>query len=338
MSIINFFTKQFIDVIQWTEEEQHSVLMYAFPMEGKEIQNGATLVVRESQEAVFINEGNFADKFTAGTYRLTTKTLPVLTYLKNWDKLFESPFKSDVYFFSSREKIDQKWGTSSPLVIRDKEFGALSIRAFGNYAYKVSDVEIFFKKITGTSSVYTTEMMQEYLKGVIVTSLSTFLGQSQSSFIDMASNQVEFSKKILEALKVEFLSYGLELTKFFVQNISLPEELQAYLNKAASMKMIGDLGKYAQFQTAESITKAAENPGGIAGAGAGIGAGMAIGQMMQQTMQQPTPQAPLQPNDTSSIPAQDPISLLEKLGELHKKGVITEEEFLTKKTELLAKL
>ena len=157
MSLMSFISKQFIDVIQWTEEEP-KVLAYRYPMEDKEIQNGAQLVVRETQQALFLNEGKFADKFIAGTYTLNTKTLPILTYLKNWDKFFESPFKSDVYYFSMREQLDQKWGTSQPITIRDKEFGPLRVRAHGIYSFKIADIESFWSKLCGTAERYTVQI------------------------------------------------------------------------------------------------------------------------------------------------------------------------------------
>jgi membrane protease subunit (stomatin/prohibitin family) len=279
MSLVSFFSKQFVDVIQWNEEGS-GVLAYRYPMQDQEIQNGASLTVRESQLAVFINEGKVADSFGPGRYTLTTQTLPVLTSLKNWDKFFESPFKSDVYFFSTREQTDQKWGTATPITVRDKEFGVVRLRANGIYSYQVKDIQAFWTKLSGTSPVYTTADIDGQLRAAVMTALATFLGGSNIAFLDMAANQTKFSELLKAAVAPTLAEYGLDLKSFFVQSVSLPEELQQHLDRVSSMRMVGDLKQYAQFQTADSIPIAAANPGGVAGAGAGIGAGIAMGQMM----------------------------------------------------------
>jgi membrane protease subunit (stomatin/prohibitin family) len=331
MGLMSFIGKQFVDVIQWTEEQQ-GVLAYRYPMEGMEIQNGAQLVVRETQHAAFFNEGKFADHFAAGTYTLTTQTLPVLTYLKNWDKAFESPFKSDVYFFSLREQLDQKWGTTQPITIRDKEFGAIRIRAFGNYSFKIADQAVFWTKLVGTAAQYTIDDASGQLRAAILTALSSFLGKSDIAFVDMAGNQDVFSQKLKEAVAPALAEYGLELRSFFVQNLSLPEELEKHLDKAASQRIVGNLQQYTQFQAADSLSVAAANEGGVAGAGAGLGAGLAMGQMMTGALQGiNTPTA-------ATSPAEDPIQMLEKLGELLKKGILTQTEFDSKKAELLSRI
>ena len=331
MSLMSFISKQFIDVIQWTEEEP-KMLAYRYPMEDKEIQNGAQLVVRETQQALFLNEGKFADKFIAGTYTLNTKTLPILTYLKNWDKFFESPFKSDVYYFSMREQLDQKWGTSQPITIRDKEFGPLRIRAHGIYSFKIADIESFWTKLCGTAERYTVQDVEGQLRSAILTALASFLGRSDIAFIDMAGNQDLFSQKLKEAVAPALSDYGLLLENFYVQSLSLPEELEAHLDKASSMRIVGDLQKYTLFQAADSLQTAAANPGGIAGAGVGMGAGLAMGQIMAQAMGG-TSSAP-----TQAAPVEDPILMIEKLGELFKKGMLTQAEFDQKKTELLGRI
>ncbi len=329
MGLMSFISKQFIDVIQWTETGA-GTLSYRYPMEGMEIQNGAQLVVRESQLAAFFNEGKFADKFMAGTYTLNTKTLPVLTYLKNWDKFFESPFKSDVYFFSTREQTDQKWGTPQAITIRDKEFGPLRIRANGVYSYRIADIEPFWTKLSGTTDRYSVQDAEGQLRAAIITSMASFLGNSAVPFIDMAASQSAFSDKLKEAIAPTFKNFGLELTSFYLQSLSLPEELQAHLDKVSSMRMVGDLQKYAQFQAADSIDIAAANPGGVAGAGAGLGAGIAMGQMMTNAFSGV--------NTGASASAADPIAMLEKLGDLLKKGILTQAEFDAKKAELLQQI
>jgi membrane protease subunit (stomatin/prohibitin family) len=335
MSLTGFLRKQFVDVIQWTETGP-GVLAYRYPMLDMEIRNKASLTVRESQLALFVNEGKIADLFTAGRYELTTQTLPVLTYLKNWDKLFESPFKSDVYFFSTREQTDQKWGTPTPITLRDKEFGVVRIRANGIYSYKVADPKVFWTKLSGSVATYTVEDLDGQLRGAVLTAMASFLGSSAVPFIDMAANQSAFSDRLKAAVTPVFGDYGLELRTFFVQSLSLPEELQQHLDKVSEMGMIGDLRRYAQFQSADAIATAAANPSGVAGAGVGLGAGIALGQTMGASLAGGTP-AP-----AGSAPAAatggDPYAALEKLAELLKKGILTQAEFDAKKTELLQQI
>ena len=336
MSLMSFISKQFIDIIQWTEDEP-GTLAYRFPMQDKEIQNGAQLVVRETQRAAFFNEGKFADQFDAGTYTLNTRTLPILTYLKNWDKLFESPFKSDVYFFSLREQIDQKWGTTQPITIRDKEYGPLRIRAHGIYSYRIADAVAFWTKLCGTAERYTVADVEGQIRSAILTSMASFLGGSDVAFVDMAASQELFSKKVRDAIAPVFQDYGLELKSFYVQSLSLPEELQQHLDKAASMRLVGDMQKYTQFQAAESIPIAAANQSGMAGMGAGMGAGIGMGQVMAQAMASTAGAAA--PAAAGQAPAgEDPFQTLEKLADLLKKGVLTQAEFDAKKTELLKKI
>ncbi|MBU6153353.1 MAG: SPFH domain-containing protein [Bdellovibrionales bacterium] len=327
MGIGGLFKKQFIDVIEWNEEE-NGILACRIPMEDQEIQNGAKLTVRESQLALFVNEGEIADLFEPGLHTLTTQTLPVLTSLKNWDKLFKSPFKSDVYFFSTREQIDQRWGTPNAIVIRDREYGPIRIRAHGAYSYRLKNPKVFFKKISGTRSKYSAEELEGQLRATILTSIASFLGSSQVAFLDMAANQMKFSESLKEALKPAIAEYGLELQSFLVQSVSLPEELQTRLDTAASMKMVGDLNSYAKFQAAESISTAAANEGGAAGVGAGMGAGVAIGQAMMGALQ----------GQGSSAGGEDPVVTIQKLHDLLVKGVITQSEFDAKKAELLKKI
>jgi membrane protease subunit (stomatin/prohibitin family) len=327
MGILDFVSKQFIDVIQWTEADA-GVLAFRYPMSGMEIQNGAQLVVRETQAAAFFNEGKFADQFAAGTYTLSTQTLPILTYIKNWDKFFESPFKSDVYFFSRREQTDQKWGTTQPITIRDKEFGPIRMRAFGNYSYAVDDINLFWAKLCGTAATYSVSDIEGQLRTAILTSLASFFGKSDVAFIDMAANQDAFSQKLKEIIAPTLSGYGLALKSFNVASLSLPEELEKHLDRAGSMRIVGDLQRYTQFQAADSISIAAANPDGVAGAGAGLGAGLAIGQAMTSSFS----------GQGSSGPKEDTIQMIEKLGELLKKGILTQDEFDKKKTELLSKI
>ncbi|WP_431104171.1 SPFH domain-containing protein [Roseateles noduli] len=350
MGLMDFIKKQFIDIIQWTEDD-NGVLAVRYPMQDFEIQYGASLTVRESQMAVFVNEGKVADVFGPGMYKLTTQTLPVLTYLKNWDKLFESPFKSDVYFFSTRQQVDQRWGTTQPVTIRDKDFGAVRLRAFGNYSYRVVDPKKFHTEISGTRERYTVTELDGQLRGLMLQHISDAVAQSGIPFLDLAANQVEFAKALMEATAPSFDALGLKLEMVTLQNVSLPEELQKILDQKIGMGMIGqNMGQFLQYQTAQAIPKLAEGVGsgggGIAGDAMGLGAGLALGQTMAQQLQQgltganqaaAQAAAPVQPQPVSAS-ADEVLLLLEKLGDLKAKGILTDEEFATKKAELLKKL
>lgn len=322
MGLFDFLKKQFIDVIEWNDDTQ-GILSFRFPMADCEIQNGAQLTVRDTQLALFVNEGQIADLFEPGMHTLATNNLPILTNLRNWDKGFQSPFKSDLYFFSTREQLDQRWGTANPIILKDTQFGPLRIRAHGTYSYKLRNPKVFFKRVSGTKDVFTTQELEGQLRAAILTHLAAFLGKLEVDFVDMAANQIEFSNTLKSALLELFSGYGLSLESFFVQSVSLPDELQAHLDKVASMKMIGDLSQYAQFQAADSISIAAKNNNGAAGAGAGLGVGMALAQAMTNT--------------TSGV-TDDPIETINKLHELMKNGVISQHEFDAKKAELLKKV
>jgi membrane protease subunit (stomatin/prohibitin family) len=284
---MSFFSKQFIDVIQWTEPGD-GVLGYRYPMEDMEIQNGGQLTVRDSQMAVFVNEGQIADVFTPGLYTLGTHTLPILTYLRNWDKAFKSPFKSDVYYYSTRLQIDQKWGTTTPITIRDKEFGAVRLRAYGIYAYRIQDPKVFYEKVSGTRELYQTSDLDGQLRNTIVARMTDVFANSAISFLDMAAGQQQFATNMLAALKPVFADLGLLLDSFVVENISLPDELQKLLDQRIGMNMVGDMGRYTQFQVAQSMPIAAANEGGgAAGTGVGLGAGLAMAQQMMAAARPP---------------------------------------------------
>ena len=277
---MSFLSKQFIDVIQWTEPED-GILGYRYPMEDMEIQNGGKLTVRDSQMAVFVNEGRIADVFAPGLYTLNTQTLPILTYLMNWDKAFKSPFKSDVYYFSTRLQTNQRWGTATPITIRDKEFGAIRMRGYGIYAYKIADPKVFYQKVSGTRDVYRVGDLEGQLRNTIVARMTDTFAQSSVPFLDMAANQAELGQKIVDNLKPSFSDLGISIESFVVENISLPDELQKLLDQRIGMNMIGDMGRYTQFQVAQSMPIAAGNEGGgAAGIGVGLGAGLTMAQSM----------------------------------------------------------
>ena len=344
MALMDFIKKQFIDIIEWVEEGD-ATLAWRYPVADREIQYGGSLTVRESQLAVFVNEGKVADVFGPGMHRLTTQTLPVLTYLKNWDKLFESPFKSDVYFFSTRQQIDQRWGTTQPVTIRDKDFGAVRLRAFGNYAYRVVDPKLFHTEISGTRERYTAADLDGQLRALMLQHISDAVASSGVPFLDLAANQVEFAQQLATAAAPAFEKIGLRLEGVTVQNVSLPEELQKVLDQKIGMGMVGgDMGRFMQYQTAQAIPKFAEGGGqgsGIAGDAMGLGAGVALGQVLAQNLSQGL-QGAAQPGAAPAAPvalAPDQVmATIEKLAELKAKGILTDEEFTAKKAELLEKL
>ncbi len=338
--VFNFIRKQFIDVIQW-ESPDEETLVWRFPVADQEIQNGASLTVRESQAALFVDEGITADVFRAGRYTLTTQTLPVLTNLKNWDKFFQSPFKSDVYFFNTRQQIGKRWGTAQPVTVRDSEFGIVQLRSFGMYAYRIADPAVFFKEVSGVVESYSGEQLESQLKNIAMTQLAAAFGTSGIPFLDMAANQVLLSQKMTELLKPEFAKLGLSLENFTVESITLPENVQKALDSRMSMGIVGDLTKYTQFQTAQAIPMAAQNEGGIAGIGAGLGVGAGIGQAMAGAMAgmmqpQATPQTTAQPAATPV--AEDPQAKLLKLKTLLDNGLISQEDFENAKAEVLKQL
>jgi membrane protease subunit (stomatin/prohibitin family) len=284
MSLRDFLSKQFIDVIEWVEPPD-GILAYRYPMQDREIQNGGKLTVRDSQIAVFVNEGRIGDVFGPGLYTLNTSTLPILTYIMNWDKAFKSPFKSDVYFFVTRLQTNQHWGTQNPITIRDKEFGAVRLRAFGIYTYHLADPKLFYTKVSGTRDTYRVEDLEGQLRNTIVGRITDTFAESQVPFLDMAANQVELSEKIAGQLKPAFTELGLSLDNFVVENLSLPDELQKILDQRIGMNMVGEMGRYTQYQVAQSIPVAAANEGGgAAGVGAGLGAGLAMGQAMMDAL------------------------------------------------------
>jgi membrane protease subunit (stomatin/prohibitin family) len=288
MSLRDFISKQFIDVIDWVEPED-GILAYRYPMQDREIQNGGKLTVRDSQMALFVNEGKVADAFAPGLYTLNTRTLPILTYLQNWDKAFQSPFKSDVYFFSTRIQTNQHWGTPNPITLRDKEFGAVRLRAFGIFTYHIKDPKVFYAKVSGTRDMYRVADLDGQLLNTIVGRITDTFASSDLPFLDMAANQVALSDKITSQLKPGFADLGLVLDSFVVENLSLPDELQKVFDQRISMNMVGDMGRYTQYEVAQSIPIAAANEGGgAAGVGTGLGAGIAMGQAMMDALKKTT--------------------------------------------------
>ena len=283
MRLNPFLEKQLIAVIQWNEPEP-GILAYRFPMQDMEIENGGRLTVRESEMALFVNEGRIADVFGPGLYTLNTENLPLLTDLMNWGKGFESPFKSDVYFFSTHLEIDQKWGTATPITIRDSEFGAVSVRSYGIYSYRIVDPRAFFTQISGTRQSYGVADLEDQLRNTIIARMTEVFATSDLPFLDLAANESALAAKISEQIKPAFAALGLDLTQFVVENVSLPDALQKSLDQRIGMKIVGDLDRYTQFAAAQAMTIAAANPSGGAAIGMGLGAGAAIGQVMAASL------------------------------------------------------
>jgi membrane protease subunit (stomatin/prohibitin family) len=296
MSFREFLGKQFIRVIAWNEPE-NGILSYRYPMRDMEIENGGQLTVSESQMAAFVNEGKIADVFGPGLHTLNTRNLPLLTDLMNWDKAFKSPFKSEVYFFSTRLQIDQKWGTATPITFRDKEFGAVRLRCYGIYSYRIADPQVFFDQISGTRESYLAADLEGQLRDTIIGRMTEIFASSDVSFLDMAANQAELAAKIAEQMQPAFAALGLALDQFVVQNVSLPDELQKVFDQRVGMNMVGDLGRYTLYAAAESLDLSAANTSGAAGMGMGLGAGAAVAQVMSNALK-PAMSAP------AAIPAQ----------------------------------
>ncbi|MGD9588501.1 MAG: SPFH domain-containing protein [Pyrinomonadaceae bacterium] len=270
---------QFIEVIEWLDESRDT-LLYRFPVYQQEIKNGAQLIVRESQAAVFVFEGQVADVFTPGRYTVDGGNTPILSKLGAWKYGFNSPIKAEVYFVNTKQFTDMKWGTSNPIMLRDSDFGIVRLRAFGAYSLRVSDPGEFIKEVAGTNAHFQTEDIDGQLKRAIVTEFSDALGELKIPALDLAAQYKEIGDAIRGKINEDFKSYGLEVTKFYVENVSLPPEVEAAMDKRASMGALGDAQKYMQFQAADALRDAAQNEGGGAGLGAGLGAGFAVGGQM----------------------------------------------------------
>ncbi len=318
MGLMDFIKKQFIDILEWTESGD-GTLAWRYPMADNEIQYGASLTVRESQMAVFVNEGKVADVFGPGMYKLTTQT------------------------------VDQRWGTSQPVTIRDKDFGAVRLRAFGNYAYRVGDPKLFYTEISGTRERYTVEDLDGQLRGLMLQHISDAVAASGIPFLDLAANQVEFAKQLQAATAPAFEAIGLKLESVQLQSVSLPEELQKILDQKIGMGMVGsNMGQFMQYQTAQAIPNlaqaAGQGGGGVAGDAMGLGAGVALGQMMANQLSQGLNAGGAQMPPPGSAPAAAPLrpdevmATIEKLADLQAPGFLTDEEFSAKKAELLKKL
>lgn len=339
MGLFDKLKGEFIDIIEFLDNTQDTIV-YRFERYGNEIKNNAKLIVREGQTAVFINEGQVADIFTPGTYTLNTENLPILSTLKGWKYGFNSPFKAEVYFVSTKNFIDQKWGTKNAIIVNDNRFGMVEIRAFGTYTFKITDAPVFIREIVGTNQSFTTQHICEQLKSIIVTRFSDATGESNLPIENYASNLNELSDAIFSYMQGDFAAYGMEVTKFLIENISMPDDVKKEIFELSRLDKI-DLDKLTKLKAAKAMEAAAENPSGAAGAGVGLGAGIAMAQQMTQNMmnssnkqnEQGTP--PPLPGETLYYVAIDgqqagPFNL-NQLGELVEKQVLNRDTLVWKK-------
>lgn len=283
-------TNEFLDIIEWVDDTQDTIV-WKFPRYQNEIKNGAQLTVRPGQIAILVNEGQLADIYAEGRHELSTSNMPILTTLKGWKYGFNSPFKVDVLFVSLREFVNQKWGTKNPIMMRDAEFGMVRARAFGSYTFKVKNAEQVLRKLSTTNEKYSVSDIEDQLKNIIVTRFSDVIAEAKIPILDAAANLNEFSEILQKNMTSEFEEYGFELPKFLVENISLPPEVEAMMDKRTSMGVVGDLNKFMQFNMANSIESAAKNEGmggAFVGAGFGMGMGNMMGNMMNNSMNQNT--------------------------------------------------
>ena len=281
MGIWDLVKSELIDVIEWLDDSG-DILVWRFPDEDHEIKMGAKLTVREGQAVVFINEGQLADVFTPGLYSLTSQNMPVMTTLRSWKYGFESPFKAEIYFVSTRNFLDLKWGTQNPIMMRDADLGVVRLRAFGTYGIRVKDPGAFIKQVVGTDGCYTTEEIEGQLRSMLVSAFSGMLGTAKIAALDLAANYKTMGDQALTSMDPDFQTYGISLTRFVIENISVPPEVEKMLDTRSQMGLVGDMGRFTQFQTAQAIPEAARSGG--AGGFTGMGVGIAMGQQMAGTM------------------------------------------------------
>ncbi|MEL7371063.1 MAG: SPFH domain-containing protein [Myxococcota bacterium] len=371
MAIWDRITSQFIEIIEWLQDD-HDTLVWRFPVRAQEIKNGAKLIVREGQSAIFINEGKMADVFGPGTYTLTTENLPILATLKGWKYGFNSPFKAECYFINTTQVTDLKWGTQNPIMLRDPEFGPIRLRAFGVFAMKVGDPATLMRNVSGTDGEFEVDEILGQLKRMMVSRFTSVLGEAKIPALDLAGNYDELAKKVLPSIQNDFEQMGIKITTLVVENISLPPAVEQVLDKRSQMAILGNMQQYAAYQMAESIPDAAKTPNSMAGAGMGLAAGMNMGNQMASMMggqpvpgqpgygvgmqgpggavmggmvpPQPPPQAPA-PAQAPAAPAQSGASAADTLVERMKKldalkaaGLLSDEEYAAKRAEILSEI
>lgn len=277
--VFGFIKGEFVDVIDWTDDTRDT-MVWRFERHGNAIKYGAKLTVREGQAAVFVHEGQLADVFGPGLYMLETNNMPIMTTLQHWDHGFNSPFKSEIYFVSTTRFNDLKWGTKNPIMCRDPEFGPVRLRAFGTYSMRVSDPAVFLKEIVGTDGEFTKDEVSDQIRNVIVQQFSQIIAKAGIPVLDMAANTGDLGKLVTTAINPTVAAYGLTLPEFYIENISLPEEVEKALDKRTSVGIAGDLNKYMQFSAAEAMGKPGSSGGDAMTAGMGAAMGMAMAQNM----------------------------------------------------------
>jgi membrane protease subunit (stomatin/prohibitin family) len=329
MGLFDFIKGEFIEVIDWVDDTQDTVI-YKFPDKGNKIMNGAQLTVRESQVAVLMNEGEFGDVYIPGRHELSTKNMPITTTLKSWKYLFDSPFKVDIFYVSTKQFSNLKWGTSNPVILRDAEFGQIRLRSFGSFTMRVIEPRKFIKEFAGTQPWVRVDVVNEQLRNTIVSKMSEGLAEAKISVLDLAANFTELGEKLKPVFQKEFDIWGIELCQFYIENVSLPEEVEKMLDKSTSLNIMKDkLGQFNQMQAGIALENMADNPG--AASTAGLGAGVILTNMLQQPAAGGTTAG-------SADDKQKLVELLKQLGDLKAQGLLTEEEFNTKKAEILGKL
>src|SRR5688500_7027295 len=283
MALWDKLKAELLDIVEWLDDT-NDTLAYRFERYQNEIKYGAKLVVREGQMAAFVNEGKLADVYKPGTYELTTQNMPILTTLRGWKYGFNSPFKAEVYFISTRKFTDLKWGTPGPATMRDKEFGMVRVTAFGLYSIRAKDAAIIIRDLVGTDNRFTTQEIQENLRGKVGARIKEIMPEVGIPVLDLESRVVDLGNRLKERLTPDFDGFGLELVEVQVQDIGLPEEVEKAIDKRGAIAAVGNLQAYTQYETASAIRDAAQNPGGAAGAAVGIGAGVAMGAQMMNNM------------------------------------------------------
>lgn len=333
MGIFDIFKDEFIEVIEWVESDGDTI-MHKFPDRDRNIKYGAQLTVRESQVAIFVDEGQIADVYGPGRHKLFTDNMPIMTTLRSWKHGFDSPFKADVYFISTKQFPALKWGTPNPVMMRDPEFKQVRVKAFGTYFVRVSDPKTFFTEFAGTKPNVHMNEVEAKMRDLIAPKFAESLSEAGISVLDMATQYSELGEKILPLIQADFEPFGIELTKFQITSTSLPKEVEAFYDKMTNMNMVDDMGQFTRFQGANAIEKAASNPGGGAGDGVGMGVGFGMAKMFTEGMGNTSQSG----SESAADAKAKVIDLLKELGQLKEQGILTQEEFDAKKKELLAKL
>ncbi len=338
MGLFDFIRDEFIEVIEYVEDDK-DIVLWKYPDKDKAIKYGAQLTVRESQMALFLDEGKFGDLYQPGRHKLITDNMPIMTTLKSWKYGFDSPFKADVYYISTRTFTGLKWGTPNPIILRDPQFKQVRVKAFGTYFIRIKDPKLFFTEYAGTGHIVRISDIENQLRDIVSPKFAEAIAEAGVSVMDMVANYTELGNVVLPILQQDLDAFGIELTKFQITSTSLPKEVEEFYDKMTNMNMVDDMAKFQQFQISNAIEKSAENPnGGNAGMDMGMGMGLAqmfMNQMNQNKVQTPPPAVK---EESKEMTRAEIMETLKSLGELKTAGILTDEEFNTKKTELLAKL